>query len=121
MKRALIKYFIYRSLPEQIIKRNERYNTLLDIAAKRRRNYIIEDNNLIIARQNNRLHLFPGFARKFIVIVPTDDDYKKRRYADATDEFNDPAPLTMRLYKKNFSFPSGSSLFRLVSGKFRQI
>lgn len=51
---------------------------LIEIAAQRRRNYIIDHVNITRETQVKRQRLFPGYHRIAVVIVPDDDELRRR-------------------------------------------
>ncbi|GAB6024342.1 heteroproteinous nuclear ribonucleoprotein U-like 2 [Chamberlinius hualienensis] len=51
---------------------------LLEVASRRRRNYIIDQSNVLSMEQRRKMRPFQGFKRKAIVLVPTDEEYKSR-------------------------------------------
>ncbi|CAF1562434.1 unnamed protein product [Rotaria sp. Silwood1] len=51
---------------------------LIEIAAQRRRNYIIDHVNISRETQSKRQRLFTGYHRIGVVIVPNDDELKSR-------------------------------------------
>lgn len=54
-------------------------NKLNEIAAKRRRNFIIDQTNTFASEQKRRLRGFGGFAsRRAIVVVPDEEEYNRR-------------------------------------------
>lgn len=54
-------------------------NRLIDIASQRRRNYIIDETNVIPSAQRRKLRPFEGFKRKAVVVVVDDDEQTKRQ------------------------------------------
>lgn len=54
-------------------------NKLNDIAAKRRRNFILDQTNTFASEQKRRLRGFGGYAaRRAIVVIPDDEEYNRR-------------------------------------------
>lgn len=54
-------------------------NKLNDIAAKRRRNFILDQTNTFASEQKRRLRGFGGYAaRRAIVVIPDEEEYNRR-------------------------------------------
>ncbi|CAL8097417.1 unnamed protein product [Calicophoron daubneyi] len=95
-------------------------NLLITIASKRRRNYMLDQTNVYPSAQRRKMRPFEGFKRKAIVIVPTDEEFRRRiaqREKEEGKEVPESAVLEM---KANFSIPKAvsddpSSVFDEVS------
>nr|XP_018903360.1 PREDICTED: heterogeneous nuclear ribonucleoprotein U-like protein 1 [Bemisia tabaci] len=86
-------------------------NKLLEIAAYRRRNYIIDQTNVYPTAQKRKMRNFVGFKRRAVVIVPTDEEFKKRcekRDKEEGKDIPDSAVLDM---KANFRLPEEGEIF----------
>lgn len=54
-------------------------NKLNEAAAKRRRNFILDQTNTFASEQKRRLRVFGGFAaRRAIVVIPDEEEYNRR-------------------------------------------
>ncbi|CAI2735211.1 unnamed protein product [Schistosoma spindalis] len=80
-------------------------NTLISMACMRRRNYILDQTNVYPSAQRRKMRPFEGFKRKAIVIVPTDEEFR-RRIAQREKEEGKEVPETAVLeMKANFGIP----------------
>ncbi|XP_034944568.1 heterogeneous nuclear ribonucleoprotein U-like protein 2 isoform X2 [Chelonus insularis] len=80
-------------------------NKLLEVAATRRRNYILDQTNVYPSAQRRKMRNFYGFQRKAIVIVPTDEEFKSRTAKREAIEGKDVPDTTVLEMKANFSAP----------------
>jgi len=81
------------------------FNILLGVAAKRRRNYILDQTNVYPTARAKKMRDFSGFDCQAVVAVPTDDEFRRRvaeREAIEGKEVPDSAVLNM---KCNFVLP----------------
>ncbi|XP_058965982.2 heterogeneous nuclear ribonucleoprotein U-like protein 1 isoform X2 [Pocillopora verrucosa] len=51
---------------------------LFELAASKKRNYILDQTNVYLSAQKKKMRPFEGFNRKAIVCIPTQEDLKKR-------------------------------------------
>ncbi|RZF32122.1 hypothetical protein LSTR_LSTR003985 [Laodelphax striatellus] len=89
-------------------------NKLLTEASLRRRNYIIDQTNVYPSAQKRKMKSFEGFNRRAVVIVPTDEEFKRRvdkREAEEGKDVPDSAVLEM---KANFRLPEKGDIFKEV-------
>ncbi|VDN20934.1 unnamed protein product, partial [Dibothriocephalus latus] len=92
-----------------IEKATQCLNNLISLACKRRRNYILDQTNVYPSAQRRKMRPFEGFQRKAIVIVPTDEEFRRRitqREKEEGKEVPENAVLEM---KANFEIPKPSS------------
>ena len=89
----------------------ECFNKLLEFASCRRRNYILDQTNVFPTARGKKLKPFSGFQCKAIVVVPSDDEFRRRvqaREAKDGKEVPDAAVLNM---KANFVLPDFEETF----------
>ena len=88
-----------------IDKCTECFNTLLKIAAKRNRNYILDQTNVFPTARIRKIKDFQDMCCKAIVVVPTDQEFQ-RRCAIRTQEFGKEIPESAVVnMKANFVLP----------------
>jgi heterogeneous nuclear ribonucleoprotein U-like protein 1 len=88
---------------------------LLKIAAKRRRNYILDQTNIYSKARKEKMSNFSGFKRKALVIVQTEEDAKFRAEKKLQEEGKDVSDDSAVLLKKsNFKIPSVDDTFSEV-------
>ncbi|XP_043238720.1 heterogeneous nuclear ribonucleoprotein U-like protein 1 isoform X1 [Amphibalanus amphitrite] len=80
-------------------------NTLLDMASKRRRNYIIDQTNVYQSAQRRKMRNFAGFKRRAVVIVPTDEEFKRRIEKRTSEEGKDVPDSAVLEMKAAFKLP----------------
>ncbi|XP_016431403.1 heterogeneous nuclear ribonucleoprotein U-like protein 1 isoform X3 [Sinocyclocheilus rhinocerous] len=80
-------------------------NRLIQIAARKRRNYILDQTNVYGSAQRRKMHPFEGFHRKAIVICPTDEDLKERTFKQTHEEGKDVPDHAVLEMKANFVLP----------------
>ncbi|KAK2711858.1 heterogeneous nuclear ribonucleoprotein U-like protein 1 isoform X2 [Artemia franciscana] len=91
---------------DQLIQRcTECLNRLLVIGAKRRRNYILDQTNVYPSAQRRKLKCFGEFIRRAVVIVPTDEEFKKRVAKREAEEGKDVPNEAVLEMKANFRLP----------------
>ncbi|XP_060711894.1 heterogeneous nuclear ribonucleoprotein U-like protein 1 [Hemiscyllium ocellatum] len=80
-------------------------NRLIQIAARKKRNYILDQTNVYGSAQRRKMRPFEGFQRKAIVICPTDADLKQRTIKRTDEEGKDVPDHAVLEMKANFTLP----------------
>ncbi|KAM3911994.1 heterogeneous nuclear ribonucleoprotein U-like protein 1 [Leptodactylus fuscus] len=80
-------------------------NQLIQIAARRKRNYILDQTNVYATAQRRKMRPFEGFRRKAVIICPTDDDLRDRIVKRTDEEGKDVPDHAVLEMKANFSLP----------------
>nr|CDS26365.1 e1b 55 kda associated protein [Hymenolepis microstoma] len=88
-----------------INKATQCLNKIISIACKRKRNYILDQTNVFPSAQRRKMRPFDGFQRKAIVIVPTDDEFKRRIEQRTKEEGKEVPEKAVLEMKANFDIP----------------
>ncbi|XP_066438104.1 heterogeneous nuclear ribonucleoprotein U-like protein 1 isoform X2 [Eleutherodactylus coqui] len=80
-------------------------NQLIQIAARKKRNYILDQTNVYATAQRRKMRPFDGFHRKAVIICPTDDDLRDRIVKRTDEEGKDVPDHAVLEMKANFSLP----------------
>ncbi|XP_038623183.1 LOW QUALITY PROTEIN: heterogeneous nuclear ribonucleoprotein U-like protein 1 [Tachyglossus aculeatus] len=80
-------------------------NRLIQIAARKKRNYILDQTNVYGSAQRRKMRPFEGFQRKAIVICPSDEDLKDRTIRRTDEEGKDVPDHAVLEMKANFTLP----------------
>lgn len=82
-------------------------NKLIEIAAKRRRNFILDQTNVFPSEQKRKLRGFGGFAsRRAVIVVPDEKEYEQR-IKQKTDVFGvEVTEHHLNVMKAHFHIPS---------------
>uniref|UniRef100_A0A8B9PJR9 Heterogeneous nuclear ribonucleoprotein U like 1 n=1 Tax=Apteryx owenii TaxID=8824 RepID=A0A8B9PJR9_APTOW len=89
-------------------------NRLIQIAARKKRNYILDQTNVYGSAQRRKMRPFEGFQRKAIVICPTDEDLKDRTVKRTDEEGKDVPDHAVLEMKANFTLPEAGDFLDAV-------
>nr|XP_029512999.1 heterogeneous nuclear ribonucleoprotein U-like protein 1 isoform X1 [Oncorhynchus nerka] len=89
-------------------------NRLIQIAARKRRNYILDQTNVYGSAQRRKMSPFEGFQRKAIVICPTEEDFKERTLRQTDEQGKDVPDQAVLEMKANFLLPEPSDFLEDV-------
>uniref|UniRef100_A0A4W5JJ31 Uncharacterized protein n=1 Tax=Hucho hucho TaxID=62062 RepID=A0A4W5JJ31_9TELE len=90
-------------------------NRLIQIAARKKRNYILDQTNVYGSAQRRKMRPFEGFQRKAIVICPTDEDLKERTLKRTDEEGKDVPDHAVLEMKANFVLPEAGEFLDNVT------
>ncbi|KAF5898338.1 heterogeneous nuclear ribonucleoprotein U-like protein 1 [Clarias magur] len=85
-------------------------NRLIQIAARKKRNYILDQTNVYGSAQRRKMRPFEGFQRKAIVICPTDEDLKERTLKRTDEEGKDVPDHAVLEMKANYVLPDAGEV-----------
>lgn len=89
-------------------------NKMLEISARKNRNYILDQTNVYPSAQRRKMRPFEGFQRKAVVIVPTDEEFKSRCDQREKEEGKDVPDTAVLEMKANFQLPEEGTIFDKV-------
>ncbi|KAJ3591237.1 hypothetical protein NHX12_009183 [Muraenolepis orangiensis] len=89
-------------------------NRLIEIAARKRRNYILDQTNVYGSAQRRKMRPFEGFQRKAIVVCPTDEDLKERTLKQTDEQGKDVPDHAVLEMKANFTLPESGDFLDAV-------
>uniref|UniRef100_A0A8P4KBA8 Heterogeneous nuclear ribonucleoprotein U-like 1 n=1 Tax=Dicentrarchus labrax TaxID=13489 RepID=A0A8P4KBA8_DICLA len=90
-------------------------NRLIEIAARKRRNYILDQTNVYGSARRRKMRPFEGFQRKAIVICPTDEDLKERTLKQTNEQGKDVPDHAVLEMKANFTLPEACDFLEGVT------
>uniref|UniRef100_A0A7N6FBH8 Uncharacterized protein n=1 Tax=Anabas testudineus TaxID=64144 RepID=A0A7N6FBH8_ANATE len=90
-------------------------NRLIEIAARKRRNYILDQTNVYGSARRRKMRPFEGFQRKAIVICPTDEDLKERTLKQTNEQGKDVPDHAVLEMKANFTLPEVCDFLEAVT------
>ncbi|KAJ8282816.1 hypothetical protein COCON_G00053350 [Conger conger] len=78
---------------------------LIKVAARRRRNYILDQTNVYTSAQRRKLLHFGGFQRRAVVVCPADEEWKRRLVAHQQQEGEEVPDTCLLKVKVSFTLP----------------
>ncbi|CAG5117941.1 unnamed protein product [Candidula unifasciata] len=89
-------------------------NRFIEVAARKKRNYIIDQTNVYASSRRRKMQPFEGFQRKAVVILPTDEVYKNRVKERPEEERKDIPESAVNEMKASLSLPEDGEYFESI-------
>ncbi|KAF7702319.1 heterogeneous nuclear ribonucleoprotein U-like protein 2 [Silurus meridionalis] len=83
---------------------------LIKIAATKRRNFILDQANIYPSAQRHKLLSFSGYQRKAVVLVPSDEEWKRRLQQKEQNEGAVLLEISLLKSKASFTLPEKGDL-----------
>ncbi|XP_042202227.1 heterogeneous nuclear ribonucleoprotein U-like protein 1, partial [Callorhinchus milii] len=90
-------------------------NRLIQIAARKKRNYILDQTNVYGSAQRRKMRPFEGFQRKAVVICPPDEGLRERTIKRTDEEGKDVPDHAVLEMKAHFTLPAAGEFLDEVS------